>query len=359
MADSHKSTAPIDVICVVATWVGWFAVAGLLEWEHRRAALNPNGPLLIFLLAFTILSASIGTVRGIWQRVRGPSRARSLERAGLCLLPMLLWVALAGYFLINMLAFHMPRNVITNSFHAAAASIMSVEVNRCYPFRMRSRYLVMHYGASVKHPEADLQAMDKHVADLETAVGVPLRAKIHWVRGPLLGQSHKSVGAFALGSAESPAEWVPAGQAEQHNVDRHELAHAVMQQIQRRDADPPMLLSEGWGESQNGSSSKRLARLAWESRNRRLKEQKRDPDWSYLRDLTGPERYHRFDARTYDVGGAFVEYLIGQFGMERFLRLYNAARPGDFEAACEQRLGRAFDRIEAGFWQTVRQKIEN
>lgn len=356
MADSHKLTARIDAMCVVATWIGWIAVAGLLEWEHRRAALNPNGLLLIFLLAFTTLSASIGTVRGIWQGVRGPSRARSLGRAGLCLLPLVLWTAFAGYFLNHKRTLQMPRNVITNLFHAAGASVMSVEVNRSYPSRMRSRYLVMHYGESVKHPQADLQVMDKHVADLEAAIGAPLRAEIHWVRGPLLGQSQISAGAFAVGNAESSGELQPAGHEERPNVDRHELGHAVMHQVQRRDADPPMLISEGWAESQNGTSSKRRARLAWDSRNRRLKEQKRDPDWSYLRPLTAPDRYHRFDARTYDVGGAFVEYLVGEFGMERFLRLYNAARPGRFEADCEHHLGRDFVRIEAGFWQTVLRK---
>jgi hypothetical protein len=253
----------------------------------------------------------------------------------------------------------MPRNTITTLAHAAGASVMSLQVNRAYPFRLRSQHLLMHYGESVKQPESDLQAMDQHVADLEAAVGRPLHARIHWVRGPLLGQSHISVGAFALGSAESPAEWKPPGDEKRPNVDRHELAHAVLHQVEDRDADPPMLISEGWAESQNGTTSARRARLAWESRERRLKEKQRDAEWSYLRDLTGLDRYHRFDARTYDVGGAFVEYLIAEFGMQRFLRLYNAARPGRFEAACELHLGRDFDRIEAGFWRCVRQKFRD
>src|SRR5688500_7243518 len=111
MPDRHRLAARIDAVCVVAAWVGWIAVAGLLEWEHRRGALNPNGRLLIFLIAFTTLSASIGAVRGMWQGARGPQRARWWGRAGLCLLPLVLWTAFAGYFLTLMRGFQMPRNV--------------------------------------------------------------------------------------------------------------------------------------------------------------------------------------------------------------------------------------------------------
>ncbi len=358
MPNRLKRTAGIDPACVAATWVGWFAVAGLLQLEHQSRDLSPNGMLLIWLLALTFLSSTVGTVRGIRQALRGPARGQALGRAGLCLLPIVLWVGFAGYFLALKRQFLMPRNSITIGLHTLAASIMSVEVKRAYPSRMRSPRLVMHYGESVKRPEADLKAMDQHVAALEAAAGAPLRTRIDWVRGDLLGQSHMSVGTFALGTAESPREWKPAGQAGELSVDRHELAHAVMHQIQHRDADPPLLLLEGWGEAQNGSTSERRARLAWESRERRLKEQEHNSDWSYLRDLTGPERYHRFDARTYDVGGAFVEYLIGEFGMARLLRLYNEARPGRFEAASEEVLGRDFDAMETDFWEQVRRLTE-
>ena len=47
----------------------------------------------------------------------------------------------------------------------------------------------------------------------------------------------------------------------------------------------------------------------------------------YLRELVGRSWYHRVDSPAYDVGSAFVDYLLRKYAMERLLRLYFSRRP--------------------------------
>ena len=44
-----------------------------------------------------------------------------------------------------------------------------------------------------------------------------------------------------------------------------------------------------------------------------------------LKELTSETWYHNLDNLVYDEGGAFVDYLIRRYGMERFRELYNTA----------------------------------
>jgi hypothetical protein len=78
------------------------------------------------------------------------------------------------------------------------------------------------------------------VADMEERTGLPLRAKIYWARGPLLGQRGLCCFGIALGTDESPT----------NELDRHELAHALLNQHYTTATQPPTLLSEGWAVSQ-------------------------------------------------------------------------------------------------------------
>jgi hypothetical protein len=77
------------------------------------------------------------------------------------------------------------------------------------------------------------------------------------------------------------------------------------------------------------------------------------PDASYLRELTSPDWHHRIDGPVYNVGGALVEYILNRHGVERFLDLYFASRPGQFESACRTHLGVELDTLEGEFWRAV------
>ena len=59
------------------------------------------------------------------------------------------------------------------------------------------------------------------------------------------------------------------------------------------------------------------------------------------------------------VGGALAEFVVRRYGIEPFLRLYFACRPGSFEAECAAQLGVAFDTLEPEFWAEVEHLADN
>src|SRR5262249_41173819 len=156
----------------------------------------------------------------------------------------------------------------------------------------------------------------------------------HWVRGEVLGRGRMAIRGLALGSSHSPADWDTADHPFGLSEDRHELAHGVVHQLQPPDADPPILLIEGWAEAHAAMTSRKRAELALHSRALWRERTGAGPTASYLRELTGVAWYHRIDGPMYNVGGAFAEFLLRKYGAERFLRLYFACRPGRFEAEC-------------------------
>jgi hypothetical protein len=290
--------------------------------------------LFLLLLALTILAALGGLACALWQIARGPRRLGALAWGFVCLLPVGLWAALAVYVLHLASSARTPKNTLTHIAGMAVTSLMELEAKYTYPHRMESERLVMFYDDRLTNPQRDLQAMDGHVAELETITGTPLREKIHWARGELLGQRRMAFGGVALGSSSSPANWETADHPNRLSEDRHELAHAVIHQLQPAGSDAPTLLIEGWAETHNGMTSQTRADGARQSHALWRERTAAAPMQSYLRELTGPSWYHRNDGPVYSVGGAFAEFLVRRYGAEPFLRLYFACRPGRFEAEC-------------------------
>jgi hypothetical protein len=233
------------------------------------------------------------------------------------------------------------------------ASLMEGQARLAYPHRLESERLVMFYDDRVTDPHKDLAAMDRHVAALEAVTGKLLRAKIHWVRGEVFGRRLMAIRGLVLGSSQSPVDWDTADHPFRLSVDRHELAHGVMYQLQPPDADAPTLLIEGWAEAYAGMTSRKRAELAKHSHDLWRERTAGGPAQSYLRELTGVAWYHRIDGPVYSVGGAFAEFLLRKYGVGRFLRLYFACRPGRFEEDCMAQLGVEVDALESEFWAEV------
>jgi hypothetical protein len=170
------------------------------------------------------------------------------------------------------------------------------------------------------------------------------------VRGELFGRRQMALRGLVLGSSRSPADPEAAEPAFGLSVDRHELAHGVMHQLQPADADPPTLLIEGWAETHSGLLPQKQAEFARHSRRLWLEQAGVGPTASYLRELTGEAWYHRVDGPVYSVGAPLAGYIMTMYGTDRFLRLYFACRPGRFEAECHSQLGVTFDLLETNFW---------
>jgi hypothetical protein len=339
--------------CAAAAWSSWLLSVGLLWGQVKLRVLHPWSLSFVLLLVVTVLAASCGLVSALWLVARGPGRLRASALAVVCVLPVCLWAALAAYVLRLEASGGLLKNTLTGIAGMAAASLMELQAAYTYPHRMESERLVMFYDDRVTDPRRDLEAMDRHAARLEEITGRPLRAKIHWVRGELLGRRRMAIGGLALGSSHSPADWETADHPDRLSEDRHVLAHGVVHQLQPPDADAPTLLIEGWAEAQAGMTARRRAEWAAESRALWRERTGVGPAQSYLRELTGPSWYHRIDGPVYSVGGAFAEFVMTNYGPERFLRLYFASRPGRFEAECLAQLGVEFDTLESAFWADV------
>jgi hypothetical protein len=340
--------------CAMMGWLAWALSVGLLWRQHRAGVLHPAAVLFAALLAVTVSAALVGTADGLWRTVRGPRRRAAAAWGLVCFLPLALWAGLASYTLRLAAAGRaFPKNIVSDVAGMAVASLMEGWAHLAYPHRLESRRLVMFYDDRVTRPHRDLEAMDRHVAGLEAATGRPLRAKIHWVRGELFGRRQMAIRGLALGSSQSPDDWETADHPIGLSVDRHELAHSVVHQLQPPDADPPTLLIEGWAEAHAGLTTRKRAELAKHSRGLWRARRGAGPADSYLRELTGALWYHRVDGPVYSVGGAFAEFVLREYGAGRFLRLYFASRPGRFEEACLAELGVDFGALESAFWAEV------
>jgi hypothetical protein len=332
-------------------WTSWLASVTLLLVQDRLGVSHPLGWPFVLLLALTALAALLGVGWGVVRFRSGGRRGSWWAIAALT--PSLLWLALALRATAGGALPHtLPMRVIT----LALASVMEAFAPLAYPRQVRTERLVMFYSDGIDQPERDAQELAEHVARLEELTGRTMPSRIHWVRGRLAGQGRMAVGGFALGSDRSPTDWKTADHEFGLSVDRHELAHAVMHQIQPRDADPPTLLIEGWAEAHSGLSSGQLAEWALLSRKRWL-ERKGVPEQeagSCLSNLVEGDNYRRIHGPVYSVGGAFAGYLMRMYGVEAFLQLYFGCRPGRFAEAFRSAIGEELAEVEERFWSALR-----
>ncbi len=362
---------PIRLRALVAFVAGFLSMALLVgEWQIR--ALHHASLAFVILLFFTFLAAFDVSLRACWRMARGPKRSVATLWLGIALMGPLLWGALGWYGQSQWSRRNVPHNWPMTMVKMMGASLMEAQARYFYPHRLETDRLVMFYGDGISDPEAEALQMDRHLARMEALTGVVLKAKIWWVRGRLLGQGSLSMGALALGSGESPVG----------KVDYHELAHALIHQGGDRDSHPPTLLSEGWAEAQ---SLDRFELAPWALRSRNYFQKEMLPSWEvvereqrqgtvpdpqgtarlfarvrsvgkidfFLPELTDSFWYDHDAGPVYAVGGALVEFLLRQYGPEKFVQLYFSVRPGTFAKQCKRIYGQELESLEAEFWKEV------
>ena len=319
-------------------------IFGLAWAQHHWQALHPHFLPLIILLSIMVVSELIALVSGLWRMVRGPLRLPALGWTALALLPLAFWSYVGLSAMARWRDRWVPNDLPMNLAKVLGVTLMRLEATIEYPNRVETERLVMFYKR-LEEPQGDAEAMDRHLARLEALLGGRLRGRVFWVRGrlPWLGLGGLSTHGMALGSDTSPEDWQGHG-----GLDRHELAHAAVDQFRSPGADPPYVLHEGWAQSQSGVTSAELARDA-------LAERSRVPTIG-LRDLLGPSWYHRDLGPVYSVGGALVDFMIRNHGMKKFLRFYNECRPDTFDAVCREVFGMDIEALEAEFWEGAQQQ---
>lgn len=345
--------------CAAIGGLTWAISVGLLLGQHWTGVLHPVVVPFVLLLITTLSASLVGTAGGLWRAVRGPWRRAAAAWGLACFLPLGCWAGLTAYTLRLMAnGQSFPRNICSDIVGMAGATVMEGQVRLAYPYRLGSQRLVMFYDDRVTDPHKDLDAMDRHVAEMEAETGEPLRARIHWVRGEVFGLGRMAIRGLCLGSSHSPVDWTTADHPDRLSVDRHELAHGVVHQLQSADADPPTLLIEGWAEAHSGVTLRKRAEWAIHSRALWRERTGAGRTASYLRELIAPAGYRRLDGPVYNVGGAFAQFVLREYGTRRFLRWYFACRPGCVEAECLTHLDVEFDALESAFWAEMERLVD-
>jgi hypothetical protein len=321
------------------------ALTFALVWaQHHRQVLHPHYLPFVILITLMAVAAAVALGSGLWRVIRGPHRIGALTWMALASIPPGLFSFVGLYAGARWRDRRVPNDLPMNLAKVMGVTLMRLEASIEYPNRLETDRLVM-FSKRLDKPLQDAEAMDRHLARMEGRLGGRLRAKVFWVRGPLprLGLSGLSTHGLALGSDTSPADW-----RSYVGLDRHELAHAALDEFRSSGADPPYFLHEGWAQAQSGATSSELARDALGLRSA-------NPEMG-LRELLGASWYHRDLGPVYSFGGAFVDFLIREHGTERFLRIYNECRPASSEVVFRDVFGMDIDALEAGFWEDARQR---
>ena len=321
------------------------AMLGLAWGQHRARTLHPHYLPVIVLLTAMAGGGAVALASGCWRIARGPSRRSALGWTILALIPMAFWGYVGVHAFVCWRDFFVPNDIPMNLAKVLGAALMRLEASIECPNRLETERVVMFYK-QLDEPRRDVEAMERHLARLEAMIGGRLRGRVFWVRGqlPVLRLGRLSVHGIALGSDRSPEDWEDEG-----SLDRHELAHAALDQFRTPGSDPPYVLHEGWAKSQSGPSAAALADEALEFVGR--------ASTLRLRDLFSPSWYYRDQGPVYPIGGALVDFIIRKYGIGKFLRFYNECGPESADAVCRQIFGKDIDGLEAEFWDDARRRI--
>jgi len=327
----------------LVVWAAWLAGSALLVWQWRHCTPHPHFlPLTVLLLIQALVgAATLGW--GLWRVVRGPSRGRAAGWTAVAMVPILLWTAHFSYALWCNNTRYIPLNGLTRTVGMAAAALMDGKARIDYPQRLAGERVEMIYDRC-PDPEGQVAAMDRHVARLEAVLGRRGLVRLHWVRGPLFGIDGRAMLGLALGSPGETVSEEPDGLL---NLDRHEVAHMVLEQFTTPDTAPPALLMEGWAEAHSGYTPEFLAqRLAqWRAGHRRLT----------LRELVGPRWYCRHEWEVYIYGAPLVRYLLREYGPDKFIELYCTCRQDSFADDCQRILGVTLEQLDERYQADARE----
>ncbi len=331
---------------VIAIWLAWLGLLGVLFGMLAFRVWNPHFlPVMTLLAVVAVTGLSLIGVAS-WRIVLGPGRRRAFACLLLGAAPLLF---LAGHLLYGVsLAYqaYLPQNLAIKLLIPLCESLMDLEARFCYPERTTGEKVVM---ISAPTPDAAKQvaAMDRHIRALEARLDRPVWGRTHWVRGPLLGQQGKAVAGLCLGSR--PGEGTPDAEGLDY-LDRHEVAHCVLHGHCSGWSNPPAVLVEGWAEANSGHDPVELACGAWDLHD--------EGKWLTLRELTGPLWYDRHESFAYSQGAPLVNYMLRQFGAEKFVKLYTTSRPATFASDCQQILGLSLDDLDAAFWSEIKRIVQ-
>lgn len=333
---------------VALTWTAWLGLYALmaslvlLRVPHPHFLPATLGLALLFLPAFALV------LTGSWRLARGPRRRLALASLLVGTAPLLLFAGHALYGLRAGLGRIHRVDWPLKLLVPLGESVMDLEARFRYPRRTVGRKVVM-ISAPMDPAEARRQvaAMDEHVERLESVLGLEVPARIHWARGPLMGMEGKAAYGLCMGSRPGTG---PLDAEGLNSLDRHEVAHLVLEMHCGPRSQPPSILQEGWAQSHMGLDPLMVAVQALEFR-------RHGYDWP-LRTLFGPQWSGSHLMPVYTQGAALVNYLLEAYGPEKFVKLYTTSRRDHFEADARRILGVDLDALDAAYRADCERRLD-
>ena len=329
----------------ITVWIAWLGLLGLglgLMWWQ---VVDPNAILVLGLVGLILLSLMSLVISAGYRLLRGPGRRRALGWLLIGAAPG--WLFLGHVLLAMRPGFdrHVPLGWAAKILIPFARPFFDLEARRFYPERTSGKWVTM-VGAPVANAPAQVAAMDRHVDALLARLDQPRTWPIRWYRGSLFGLGGHALDNMALGA--EVGQFTPESDG-LTRLDRHEVAHTVIEGLRSPTNDPPRLLSEGWAQANAGKSAEELAREAWRSR-----------QWGRsltLRQLVAPDWYWYSGPAAYDQGAPLVNYLLQTYGPERFLQLYTTCGQTTFEADVQRILGVSLDELDTAYWAEINRLV--
>ena len=323
----------------IATWAAAALLIALFTLFWRMAYAPPHACWAIATTGAVVLTGVLTVVVGLWQFIKGPRRTLTAAAVLLGTTPIV-WFAMFVLKLYLETITRAPTTFNTPVRIVAfwAESIGDVEARWRYPRWTYGQHVILLDDNRAPEPAKLVAQMDEHIEQMAARLHAQVPAgKSRWVRGPLLGMHGNAAISWAICDADQDS-------AELTRLDRHEMAHVVITALGSVDQDPPMLLCEGWAETQSKDRNEMILALHQKAET--------GPVYS-LQELVEPDWYVRSDGPAYDHGGPLVVYLMEHYGTERFMNLYHGVRHSTFAADCERILGDKWDVVEANFWKWV------
>jgi hypothetical protein len=328
-------------------WLAWLAVIGIPLAMLVLGVWHPHFlPVTAALGAFLAAALALLVV-GAWQSVAGPRRAHALASLLWGLAPFGL---VAGHLMYGFgtaygrqFDLNWPLRVLV----PFGESILDLVARFQYPVRTEGERVVM-ISTPVENAREQVDAMDRHIKALEARLGRQGTRRIHWVRGPILGIQGKALLGMCMGS-RATVHWEQPDSEGLTTLDRHEVAHVVLTQFCTVAMEPPAILMEGWAEMAAAADprSYRL-RAGTERENGRM---------LALADLVGPAWYGRHDLPVYTQGAPLVDFILRQFGPNRFVNLYANCRRETFAADVQRVLGVSIGQLDEGYQADLEKQI--
>ena len=151
---------------------------------------------------------------------------------------------------------------------------------------------------------------------------------------------------MSLGGLGSPCVTPCDGADGLNYIDRHEVAHFVLDQLRPNgdNLEVPMLLIEGWAELHAGQRGV-LPCKAWTAQ--------REGELSDLELLTNANWFHNSTGPVYWQGSVLVDYLLRQIGHKKFLELCNTCREASFDEDVKRVLGMSLEELDKAYRQDL------